>query len=243
MNLDVLKINVNFNGRESVIHPVFLHNSSEKILIDAGFPGTLPLIEDAVKALGLSLEGLNAIIITHSDIDHIGGLHELKEKYPSAKVYSSEIEAQYISGKEKPIRLQYYENNSTLLSDAQKQWMSNIKGMFKFLKYVPVDITFPKDESPNYFEDVEIIHTPGHLPGHISVYVKDKKILISGDAITVNNGELDINTTATIDLKTAIQSIKKLLSYEINEIVCYHGGVLKGNIRENINKLINKYDK
>src|SRR3954447_21012763 len=105
MTVSVLEITFNNAGHEAILSPVVLHNENEIVLVDCGYPGFMPLIEDAMHQHGLSLEHTTGIIITHDDIDHVGALFEIKEKYPLIKVYSSVIAEKYISGKEKSPRL------------------------------------------------------------------------------------------------------------------------------------------
>ena len=78
---------------------------------------------------------------------------------------------------------------------------------------------------------IEIISTPGHMPGHISIYHKESKSLIAGDALVVENGELVIALPQyTLDIEGAKRSIKKFLDYDIDRIICYHGGVYEKDI-------------
>lgn len=86
----------------------------------------------------------------------------------------------------------------------------------------------------DYFDfcgGIEIISTPGHMPGHISIYHKESKSLIVGDALVVENGELVIALPQyTLDMNEARKSIKKFLNYDIDRIICYHGGIYEKDI-------------
>jgi glyoxylase-like metal-dependent hydrolase (beta-lactamase superfamily II) len=74
--------------------------------------------------------------------------------------------------------------------------------------------------------------------GHICLYLHESKTLIAGDALFLQDGELVISRPmATLDMEQAKKSIKKLLDYDIDKIVCYHGGVYKDNIKENLKKI------
>jgi len=64
------------------------------------------------------------------------------------------------------------------------------------------------------------------------------KTLIASDALFLQDGKLVISRPmATLDMEQAKKSIKKLLDYDIDKIVCYHGGVYKDNINETLKKI------
>ena len=62
------------------------------ILLDSGFPETVPLIRDSVKELGFKLEDIKVLINSHAHIDHVGGIALLKE-LTGAKLMMSEADA------------------------------------------------------------------------------------------------------------------------------------------------------
>ena len=105
MNVHVLKISFNFGGNDHIIYPVIFRNQTEVILVDCGYPDFLPIIERAANLHDISLNQLTGIIITHHDIDHVGGLYEIRKKYPDVKVFSSKPEEPYITGLKKSLRL------------------------------------------------------------------------------------------------------------------------------------------
>lgn len=79
------------------------------------------------------------------------------------------------------------------------------------------------------------------MPGHISIYIKDSKTLIAGDALVVEDDKLTIaNPQYTLDIISAKNSIKKLLNYEIDKIVCYHGGVYTKDIKKSLQNIISE---
>jgi len=83
-----------------------------------------------------------------------------------------------------------------------------------------------------------VIHTPGHTPGHLSLFVKKAKLLIAGDELRVEEGEsVGPNESATPDMESANASLRKLTDYQIDYVVCYHGGLYGPNARERIAEL------
>lgn len=242
MEAYVLEIGFDFNGKEQRIYPVLLRNERELILVDCGYAGFLPLLEEAANKHNRSLQNLTGVVITHEDIDHVGGLFELKEKYPAVKVYASEIEAPYISGKEKSVRLHQAETLYPSLPEEQKPGALAFQEFLKTVRPVPVNAVLSENKPVPFSDAVQVINTPGHTPGHISLYLSDSKTLIAGDAVVIENGELEIaNPSFCLDLPAAVASIKKLQSLAIDTIICFHGGVLNGVVPEKLRSLFAKY--
>lgn len=222
----VLNIKFKFGHIEDVIHPVILKDEDEMILIDCGYIGFMPLIEDAIKSEGLDCNLLTKILITHHDHDHMGALDDFKLKYPNIKVVASELEAPFISGEKKSLRLEQAEALQNTLNEEQKQFGEAFCEILRKVKPAKVDMIVHDGEILNWCGGCEVIYTPGHTPGHISLYLKNKKTIITGDAAALENNQLVIaNPQFTLDIDSANKSILKLLSYDADTVICYHGGM------------------
>lgn len=237
--LAILEIKFDFNGNKNVIYPVILSDKSEVVLIDCGYPNFLNLIKDAAKKDGVDISKLTKIIITHHDFDHMGALGEFKREYPHIKVLSSIDDEKYISGKEKSLRLQQAEAIYDKIPEEEKESAKEFQRFIQKVENVQVDMCLKDRDSFSWFGGIEIVATPGHMPGHISVYLKRSKTLISGDALIVENDKLMIPYPQyTLDIDNAKKSIKKLLNYEIDRIICYHGGTYIKDIKESLQSII-----
>lgn len=234
-----LNIEFDFGNGKSAIHPVIIIGEKENILVDCGYPEFLPLLEKAAKDKEFSLSNLTHIIITHHDHDHMGSLKELKEKYPHIKSVSSLIEKPYIEGDKKSLRLKQAEALYPSLSEVEKK---NALVFHKILENTPkakIDIIIDGDKKLDWCDGIEIITTPGHMPGHIAVYIPSEKTLITGDALTAEKGTLLFaNPQYTLDMTGASKSIEKLLNYDIETIICYHGGVITGDIKKKLKTVL-----
>ena len=63
--------------------------------------------------------------------------------------------------------------------------------------------------------------------------------MIAGDALTAEGGYLNgPNPTATLDMRTAIQSIQRLADLDIDTIICYHGGVVSEDANRQLQRVI-----
>lgn len=224
----VLNVKFKFGNTEDIIHPVILKDDKEMILVDCGYTGFMPVIEAAIKAENLDCNQLTKIIITHHDHDHMGALKDFKVKYPNIKIVASEIEAPYIAGEKKSLRLKQAEEFQNTLSDEEKSFGKAFCEIIKNVKPCKVDILVHDGEIMDWCGGCEIVSTPGHTPGHISLYLKNKNTIITGDAAALENNKLVIaNPQFTIDMQKAKESISKMLSYEADTFICYHGGIYK----------------
>jgi glyoxylase-like metal-dependent hydrolase (beta-lactamase superfamily II) len=242
MNLYILDIAFTYQDRIEHLYPVILQNDQEVILIDGGYAGFMPLLDNALRQQGLSLDNLTGIIITHHDIDHMGCAYELKETYPLLKIYTSVWDAAYVEGREKSLRLQQAEAIYDTLPEEHKAWARSFQETLKAVKPVNVDDVLSDGQEIPFMPGVEVVHTPGHMPGHISLYLKESKTLIAADALVCEDGKLEIaNPSFTLDMPAAVASIRKLQQLDIDKIVCYHGGVVDTAIPAKINQLLNAY--
>lgn len=237
-----LEVKFDFADAANAIFPVILRDEKELVLVDCGYPNFLPLIKAAAEKHGIDIGKLTKIIITHHDFDHMGALAELKREYPQVKVLASIEDEPYISGKKKSLRLQQAEALYDKLPEEEKEGARQFQQSIQAIEAVEVDVCLRDKESFSWCGGVEIIATPGHMPGHISVYVKDSKTLISGDALVIENGELAVaNPQYTLDIEEAKKSINKLLNYEIDRIICYHGGIYAEDIKASLLRAISSY--
>lgn len=139
---------------------------SEITLIDTGMPGDWKKIEKGLAEIGIQLQQVKHILITHSDIDHIGGAAILQER-TGAELWASKEDIPVING------------------DMDR------KGFKKYLKYV-FRTEKPKNIKPlssdQRINDIEVIPTPGHTPGHLCFLHKD--VFFAGDLLENKKGSL-----------------------------------------------------
>lgn len=236
--LNVLEVNFEFNGMMDTIYPVILSDEKEVILVDCGYPNFLELIDECASKNNINLSNLTKLVITHHDFDHMGSVAAIKEKYPKVKILASAKDEKYINGQEKSLRLQQAESIYDSLPEELKEGALNFQRMLESIENVNVDIKLNDGDKFDFCGGIEIIETPGHMPGHISIYIKESRTLIAGDALVIEDNKLSIaNPQYTLDMEEAKKSINKLLNYNIDKIICYHGGVYQTDIKNSLEKL------
>ncbi|NIK72323.1 MBL fold metallo-hydrolase [Paenibacillus sp. BK720] len=214
--------------------PTVIYDKDEWVLVDTGMPGSASIIIELAKQAGIGERKLNTILLTHQDLDHIGGLPGFKADNPELVVYAHEDDRAVIDGR-KPMLKASPERIAGLLGALPETARSQFEATFIHPTGANVNRSMADGENLPFAGGITVIHTPGHTPGHVSLYHRPSKTLIAGDAMVVENGQLNGPREAvTPDMATALQSLKKLQDFEIETVICYHGGVFKGDVRNRI---------
>jgi len=140
----------------------YLMNLGELILIDTGAGWSVDKIINNIQKLGFNGKNLKKILLTHCHIDHIGGVPELKKRFGS-KIYIHKLDAPPL------------ENGDPILTAAN--WYQTS------FPPTPVDVKFnlPEEILTIDHQKIICIHTPGHTPGSICIYLdKDGKRVLFG---------------------------------------------------------------
>ncbi len=150
-------------------------------LVDAGLKWSAKKIR--LMADELFGEGTRpaCIILTHGHFDHVGALHTLIEEW-NVPVYAHPLELPYLAG-----RSSYPPADPTVgggLMTAMS-WMYP-KGPIDIKDYLR---PLPTDNSVPGFSEWKYLHTPGHAPGHISLFRESDRVLIAGDAFVTTKAE------------------------------------------------------
>lgn len=164
----------------------------------------------------------------------------LKSLNYQVEVLTHEEEKPYIQG-DKPLIRMNSEKITKMLSalpDDRRQQMERTIKETKPYEKAKVDKTVKDEEVLPYCGGITVIHTPGHTPGHICLYLNQSKTLIAGDELDVTEGQLfGPRPGLSVDETTAYNSIKKLTQYDIETAICYHGGIYKDNVNQRLLEL------
>jgi glyoxylase-like metal-dependent hydrolase (beta-lactamase superfamily II) len=183
---------------------VYLVNFEELILIDSGAGWSVDNIITNIENLGFDPRNLSKVLVTHCHIDHIGGVPEIKKRFGS-KVYVHKLDAPPI------------EEGDPILTAAT--WYQT-----KFPK-TPVDMKFnlPEEILQIGGEKIVCLHTPGHTPGSICIYLdlNGKRILFAQDLHGPLLQEFGSN------IEDWDRSTKKLLDLNADILCEGHFGIYK----------------
>ncbi|MGP4079473.1 MBL fold metallo-hydrolase [Pseudalkalibacillus sp. R45] len=232
-----------------IVNLCFVMNDRDDwVLVDAGMPKSKTKILEAVQKQFGEDKPPKAIILTHGHFDHVGSVEELAE-YWRIPIYAHPLEFPYLTGQE-----DYPKGDPKvdggMVSEMSPLFPNHSINIEEHLKKLPNDGSVP------FLTDWKWIHTPGHTPGHISLFRESDRALIVGDAfVTVDQESLynvytqkqEINGPPayfTMDWEKASESVKLLEQLKPSIAVTGHGVPMSGNMLENeLRYLVNHFDK
>ena len=169
-------------------------------LIDTGFPDKGMEILNEVRELGKRKLDVKQILLTHADLDHMGNAAWIQAK-AGCPVWISEKELIYTDGRKARF--------------GEKQEMAEAFGLQN-----PTLSIYPESGRIGEFE---IIETPGHSEGHVSI-IYNKKILFGGDLFFCKQGQMSsANPVYSEDVPLAEKSLEQLLKNKFTILCPAHG--------------------
>lgn len=201
------------------------------VLVDTGLKTSYKKIRETAAAL-FDGKPPKAIILTHGHFDHTGSLKKLLSEW-YVPVYAHYLEFPYLTGKS-----HYPPPDSSvgggLMATIADVYPSKPINIESSLSALPEDGTVP------FLQEWRYIHTPGHAPGHISLFREKDNVLIAGDAFVTTQQESAIAVILqkkkvcgppayfTYDWAAAADSVKKLKVLAPEIVATGHGKPMYG---------------
>lgn len=182
-------------------------------LVDTGFKGRPVHILKEITRLGYSPADIASIIITHHHADHTGSLAALKE-ITNAIVFAHRADAPYIDGRlPQP-------------GPARPEWLGDtlapLRNLWSTMPVV-VDVEVSDGDELPILGGIRLLHTPGHTPGSISLFIPNEGLVIVGDVLSNTYGLSLPSRAFTVDMVKEINSIKRVADLEFNMVCFGHG--------------------
>ncbi|ACV47520.1 MULTISPECIES: MBL fold metallo-hydrolase [Halomicrobium] len=141
-------------------------------LVDAGLPWHGTQLSAAIAAAGYELRDIERVLVTHYDIDHVGGLAGLDGL--DAPIYVGEADAELVAGRRRPP----WHNHKGLFQRAMAGFVSP-----------PTNRIEPVTDGDTVGE-FTVYATPGHTPGHVAYVSERASVGLLGDLVRESRGTL-----------------------------------------------------
>lgn len=206
---------------DTVAHCVVV-TGRRTVLVDTSDDPGASRVLDALRELKIGPGDLDAVVVTHTHPDHVMGLSAVRDAYP-AEVAAHAAEAPFVA------KERVYDGPPG--PDAQTH------------EGVPVDVTLADGET---YAGLQVVHTPGHTPGHIVLLDADRGVLIAGDALQADPAYGPIPEGQTLgpmhdrlnlDPAEHRASIRRLAELDFDTLVLGHGDPVVGGAAERVREL------
>jgi glyoxylase-like metal-dependent hydrolase (beta-lactamase superfamily II) len=172
---------------ESVLGPrpfsQYLVRGERTLLVDTGVKETpgdviLPFLAEA----GIDPSEIDLVLVSHADVDHFGGNAALREVAPGALVCAHAADTPWVESSERILRERYgwYEGYGVPYPEGVLDWLGDAMG-----PDTPVDVQLAGGERFRLGPEltVEVLHLPGHSPGHLGLWEPVSRTAIVQDAV------------------------------------------------------------
>jgi glyoxylase-like metal-dependent hydrolase (beta-lactamase superfamily II) len=200
----------------------FLLMGAKPILIDSGSPGNLPALEKKLQAIGIALADIALLILTHAHFDHAGNVAAVRERSGCQVAVHGAEKSLLESGKNAPM--------------VPVHPLSVVMNPFMNIPFTASrsDIALKDTFDLNPFgADAQIIHTPGHTPGSVSVITAEGEAIVGdliggGALLGVFNPTQPRYHYWASNMDDVNASLKNLFTRKLTKIHVGHGGPLNG---------------
>ncbi|KJS12232.1 MAG: metallo-beta-lactamase family protein [Desulfotomaculum sp. BICA1-6] len=222
------------------------NQNKEWVLIGAGMAHTSKDIFQAAEGRFGQGSQPKAIILTHGHFDHVGAITELTNTW-NVPVYAHAYELPYLTG-----QMDYPPADPSV----DKGLIARISPTFphKGINLGTRAAPLPADGSVPWMPGWQWIHTPGHSPGHVSLFRDSDRVLIVGDAFTTLKQESATSVLTrekevhgppayfTTDWQAAEQSVQVLNELNPSLVIPSHGLPMGGEeLKQQLSELAHNF--
>ncbi|MFJ5772371.1 MBL fold metallo-hydrolase [Psychrobacillus sp. NPDC093180] len=161
---------------------IYVIQEEELTIVETSASPSIKYVKEGLKALGISLDEVKYIIVTHIHLDHAGGAGLLMQECPNAKVVVHHKGARHLA------------DPSRLIAGAKAVYGDKFSGLFEPILPIAEERLIVKGEG----ETLEIgpncqllfLDTPGHANHHFSIYDPISNGMFTGDTVGVRYPQL-----------------------------------------------------
>jgi glyoxylase-like metal-dependent hydrolase (beta-lactamase superfamily II) len=206
-------------GRPRSIAAALLESEGHCAIVDPGPGSTLETLRQQLRARGIGVGDLNAILLTHVHLDHAGATGALARENPHLAAYVHKNGAKHMI------------DPSKLLASAQRLWPNDLQRLFGETLPVPEENARILDGGETLTlgsRQVEVVYTPGHASHHVSYFDKTEGVAFVGDTTGVriegNSYAMPATPPPDIDLGIWDESFAAILERKPSRLFLTHFG-------------------
>jgi glyoxylase-like metal-dependent hydrolase (beta-lactamase superfamily II) len=189
-------------------------------LIDTSSKGASEGILSAIQAIGHHPEDLRTIVATHYHFDHTGNVETLIDR-SGAQLCVHEADAPYVDGRNP------WAPSNGLIGPLLDRFAPRPFAL-------KVDRILHDGDVLPFVGGLQVIHAPGHTPGHIALFAKDRRTLFAGDSLMNIVGLRLPMSISSHDMEQARQSVRHLVELDFDIALPGHGAPVLGRANEKI---------
>lgn len=217
--------------------PVYLSLGKEAMLIEGGTGGTLDLVKDQIGELGLDINKIKYIALTHSHGDHIGLVPHLISEWKHVKLAASPKSVDFL--KDPNVVKQFVEMDNFIaerlvsLGETYSKPPKLEKYEFNVGKVIDEGDTLDLGGGVRW----RVVRITGHSPCQIAYFEEKEGTLVVGDGAGLYFPKIDAFWPEYfLSLEQYCASMHKLSAFNGKRVALSHFGVVDGNSREFIKK-------
>lgn len=211
---------------------LYLLRGERTLLVDSGTAETPEaIIYPALSASDLP-EQIDLLLVTHADADHHGGNAAIRAGSPTATILCHELDRPRVESKARHLQGRYDDvvsADDVCYEPEIMTWLCEMIGAD-----TPVDVGLRGGETLGLGDGTrwEILHTPGHTAGHLSLWDPNRRVLIMQDAVLwhgVPNRQGEVPSPPPYyDVADYMETLQRLQSLEPEWLLTAHYPIMQG---------------
>ena len=201
----------------------FVDDDGSVTLVDASHRFGVGRLLAGLAAMGKHPGDVRRILLTHAHLDHAGGAAQLVQTAGLGGVSAHPADAEFLRTGSAPPRDRSLSGLLAVLARLPGQGFPP----------VAVSAELTPGETLDVAGGLEVVHTPGHTPGHVSLLHRGTGVLVTGDAIWNMRRRLSWPFLAfCTDARLTQQTADVLGDLEYDVAAFTHGPEIRGGARE-----------
>jgi len=223
---------------EAFVNFYLVESADGLTLVDSGLPAMWKSLAESVRGLGHGIGDIKAVVLTHAHFDHLGLAHRLHSEFKvpvwvhGGDSFIARHPYRYQHEKSRFVFSLSHPKGLPVLASMTRAGALRVKGVDELTLFPAQSGTLPVPAQP------EVVFSPGHTAGHCGLYLRDRDVLFSGDALVTldpysgRTGPRIVAGAATMDSRQNLDTLTQLAQTGASLVLPGHGEPWTGGIGE-----------